>query len=622
LPALSKRAQAGIILCLVLLVRLPFLNQAIQGDDFYYLKAAEHAQVDPLHPNHAQYVFLGDMVDMRGHPHPPLNAWYLALLIRLFGEVREVPFHAAYILFSLIAAFSAWSIAARLGSRPLLATALFIVTPAFVVNGNSLESDLPFVAFWLAAIAGFVHGRWWIAALASIFAALAAYQAVVLTPILLWWLILNRKREPAAWLAAFAAPATVVVWQVFERLSSGALPATVLAGYMQTYNLQALAQKLRNAGALTAHLAWLVFPVAALLALVRYRSWIGAVSIAVAIGAALVHSNPLFWISCGIGAGILVTCAVDARRDFRCAWVAIFFAAALVIFFAGSMRYLLPIVLPVAILVSDRLQPRWLVAAGTAQALLAGGLAIVNYQHWDGYRKFAESIASEIGRHRTWSNAEWGLRHYLESRGAMPVEKGRAFWPGDLVITSAYSAVPQSGPVAVVAERTLDSPIPLRIVGLGSDSAYSSISFGLAPFGVSAKALDVVRATVVAEREAKLSALEIGSPAAAEQIISGIYNNDRWISGRGTVLLKRPAEATQLEARIFIPPQAPARKVKLYVDGKLLDEREYPGPGAYSLIVPAAGREAATVTVEVDRTFTVPPDQRELGAVLLSIGFR
>ena len=143
----------ALILAVVLLIRLPFLNQAIQGDDVYYLAAAEHAQIEPLDPNHVQYVSIGDRVDLRGFPHPPLNAWFLALLLAAIGDIREVPFHAAYMLFSVIAALAMWSLAKRFSPHPLWATLLFLAVPAFVVNGNSLESDLPFLAFWMAAVA-------------------------------------------------------------------------------------------------------------------------------------------------------------------------------------------------------------------------------------------------------------------------------------------------------------------------------------------------------------------------------------------------------------------------------------------------------------------------------------
>src|SRR5947207_4604340 len=97
----SKRGL-WIALAVLLFIRLPFLNQAVQGDDHTYIAEAAHAQVDPLHPLRFKIVFLGDEIDLRGHPHPPLNAWTLAALIAIFGEVKEVPFHAVYIGLSLI----------------------------------------------------------------------------------------------------------------------------------------------------------------------------------------------------------------------------------------------------------------------------------------------------------------------------------------------------------------------------------------------------------------------------------------------------------------------------------------------------------------------------------------
>ena len=90
--------QVLIVAALVLALRLPFLHQAIQGDDLYYLYGAEHAQIDPLHPEHTSYVFRGELVDMRGHSHPPLNSWILGGLLAVFGDVKEVPFHLVYIV--------------------------------------------------------------------------------------------------------------------------------------------------------------------------------------------------------------------------------------------------------------------------------------------------------------------------------------------------------------------------------------------------------------------------------------------------------------------------------------------------------------------------------------------
>ena len=51
--ASNKAARKSLWLALgvLLLIRLPFLNQAIQGDDHIYLTEAQHALIDPLHPS-------------------------------------------------------------------------------------------------------------------------------------------------------------------------------------------------------------------------------------------------------------------------------------------------------------------------------------------------------------------------------------------------------------------------------------------------------------------------------------------------------------------------------------------------------------------------------------------
>ena len=88
LPRPGIRWQLALAAAVVLLIRLPFLNQAVQGDDVYFLAGAEHAQIEPLHPNHTSYMFLGEVVDMRGHPHPPFDSWFLGLLLAAIGGAR------------------------------------------------------------------------------------------------------------------------------------------------------------------------------------------------------------------------------------------------------------------------------------------------------------------------------------------------------------------------------------------------------------------------------------------------------------------------------------------------------------------------------------------------------
>lgn len=583
------RKQLFLLLGLVLLIRLPFLNQAIQGDDHIYLTQAQHAQVDPLHPNNVKDVFMGDEVDLRGHSHPPGNAWPLAGLLVLFGDVKEAPFHAAYIAFSLLAAWAMWRLAQRFSPQPLWAALLFLAVPAFVVNGGSLEADVPFLAFWMAAIALFCADRLVLAAGAMAVAAMMAYQAVLLAPILAVYVWMFHRRERARWLVILVPVITLAAWQVFSRMTTGEMPAAKLTGYFSTYGFQALPHKLDNALMLTIHSAWIVFP-------------------------ALVPAT--------------VAAAWRKRRDpdtlFLLVWIGLFFAGALVLFFSGSARYLLPMAGPVALLAS-RLPPRWLAFGCAAQLALALGLATVNYQHWDGYRIFAASLAGPSAGHRVWVDNDWGLRYYLEAAGALPARKGQHVRAGDIVVASALgSAVQFTAPLSPIARATIQPAVPLRLIGVDSRSGYSDVGRGFWPFGISTGPIDHVRASLVMERHPNLEYVTTGTPQAAEQLVSGIFPQDRWMSGSGVVVLKNPAAPKKLRVVFYIPPNAPARKVSLLLDGRSVAARTYQAPGPYTLdsVEEVRGTgESATVEIRVDRTFTAPGDRRELGVVLIGVGF-
>ena len=608
----------------VLALRLPFLHQAFQGDDLYYLYGAEHAQIDPLHPDNTRHAFLGRIVDMRGHSHPPLDAWFLAILLAILKDIDEVRYHAAYILFSLIAGLSALALARRFSPFPLAATLLFLVTPAFVVNGNSLESDLPFIALWLLSTALFVAGvdrrsvpMLVASSLALALTAITGYQSVILFPILLLY---GRKWRPS-WIAALAIPAALGAWQLYERLSTGAMPAGVLAGYLQSYAFEAFSQKLRNSAALTGHLAWLVFP----------ALWLpGLLTLPFAIGAAFIDPNPLFWASIAVGVGILIWCSRN-WRDFLCQWVLIFFLGALIVFFAGSMRYLLPIVLPIAILATRRVNPKWLYAAAACEAALSLALAVVNYQHWDGYRRFAKTLDKDLENRRAWINGEWGLRLYFESEGALPLMQGQAVHPGEVVVSSSLAYplpfTTGGGVLTPVAERTINSRIPLRIVALNGKSAYST-TMGLRPFDISTGPIDRVRAETVVERKPSLSVLPMNAPEAEQQIVSGVYGLEngqwRWMSRRALLLLKAPPAAAGLSIRLYIPDSAPARTVEVSINLKRVASQTYSGPGAYILSAPSTQLEGdvATLEINVDKTFSPPGDQRQLGIILTEVGLR
>ncbi len=646
MPGGSATARSLLlVLAVTLLIRLPFLNQAIQGDDVYYLAGAQHAQIDPLHPNHARYAFLGEIVDMRGHPHPPFNAWFLAGLLALFGDIYEVRFHAAYILFSLVAALAMWSLARRFSPRPLLATLLFLATPAFVVNGNSFESDLPFLALWMASIASFILAvnrrsrRWLVASVVAMtLAALSAYQSALIVPILalyLWW---KRRDWRPAWAAVLTVPVVLAAWQLWERASTGEMPVAVLGGYFQTYGLQALLPKLRNAAALTTHSVWIVFPILVLIACRRAGriAWLAA--IVAAAGGMFLDPNPLFCVSFGTGVLLLGWCigrlrGPDVEGRFLAAWILLFFTGALVLFFAGSARYLLPMAAPVALLMSRAMseRPRLLAAAFVLQLILGLSLSVVNFQHWNGYRNFARDFRHESETRRVWINGEWGLRYYFEADGGLPLLRSQAVGPDDIVVSSELAfPIPFTtggGVLVPLAERPVESFIPLRLLGLGARSGYSTASLGLRPFDVTTGPIDRLHAQVVAARKPVLVDLPMNAPEAAQQIVSGIYELEagtwRWMSGRAVLLLHAPTALLPLRVTLHIPDNSPARRVTVAVDGAPAIDRTFSSPGSYTVSSEPLRitSESPTVTITVDKTFSPAGDHRSLGIILNSVGF-
>ncbi len=626
-------ARLALVLALVILIRLPFLNQPVQGDDVYYLAIARNVPVDPWHPMHMGFTFQGASVAMAGHPHPPLNAYILALLLRAFGGFREPLFHAAYMMFSVVAVLAMYRLARRFTDRPLLATLLFASVPAFVVNGNSLEADIPFLAFWMAGFALYFEGQHALGAGSLALAALGAYQAIFAAPILAHHTWYRRRRSRTAWLAVFAAPVALAAWQIFQRLSAEEAPAAVLAGYLKTYGLLAVVRKLHSALALIGHLGWTVFP----LAVPPSLASIAALPIALFLPSYLWWQRILLAVSLAAGLAILARWIFTLWKErssedgLLAAWGLVFFAGAVVVFFAGSARYLLPVAAPAVLTIVRNSSWRWLLWPAIVLNLAVGlALATANYQYSRQYRVFAERLKPLVGDRQIWSGAEWGLRYYLEQIGAEPLVKDQPLYRGSIVVTSELAGkipITSGGRRRELLKSELRNRLPIRLIGLDSRSGYSSSDLGVLPFDLGRGVIDRVRAETIEIKEPRLSYLRMNDPEAADQLLSGFYpledhNAWRWMSEQAAAVLRSPENAARFEMLFAIPEPAPARRVTVALDGVVIASENYSGPGRYTIAAPVEVGPNATpqVVISADKGFYAPGDRRRLGMIVQELG--
>lgn len=488
-----KRGRELLLLsAFTLLLHVPFLTQPVQGDEITYLDEAQQVLRQPLTPLHFSYVFQGHMVNAMGHPHPPLNAYLLALAWILRGHFSLVFFHVVYLLFTLGISLAAYALAALFTSEPIWAGLLVAASPIVQASTNTVAGpEPPALAFLLIGAAAFLGRRFWIGGIALTLAGMTELQALALPPILLLQYAVKRQRPPrAAWLALAAPYLTMAAWQAVEFELTHSLPGAALAGYVSGSGNTSLRVKGASALALVEHLGivvtavplawrrwWALAPGLAAFFLVRGYPWWerGLLFVFVALGV-----NALVWLWESRRANGLLT-----------GWCLLYFAFAALAFFAGAARYLLPLAAPMAVLFVLRYRG-WpaRIAALALNVFLGANISFAAYEFARVYPRVEPPPGPAF-----LVNGEWGFRYYLVAKGGRVLEVNSAPAPGEWIVASELSL---SGNFDSLAEETavplrvseLRVRSPLRILDRHSHAGFSSVSFGLLPFSFSRRPLD------------------------------------------------------------------------------------------------------------------------------------
>ncbi|MEX2081901.1 MAG: glycosyltransferase family 39 protein, partial [Dehalococcoidia bacterium] len=155
--------------------------------DFYGFNVHWHVTWQPMHE-----------INM----NPPGLGYFLALAGAIFGW-NELALHTVFLIPAIAAATGTAFLARQWNIPPLPAVFATVATPAFVVSGTTLMSDMLFLAVYVWAIALWVRGddtgrmRWLIAAavLASI-GVLVKYLAITALPLMAMHTIVSSRKLP------------------------------------------------------------------------------------------------------------------------------------------------------------------------------------------------------------------------------------------------------------------------------------------------------------------------------------------------------------------------------------------------------------------------------------------
>lgn len=439
------------------------INKALTVDDNYYLKTAiafaqsPAAYLRALVPHHGTWI----PIYLFNQPH--LLFWIFGFLIKIFG-INFFVLHLALSVFTLAAITGMYCLAKIFSPQPLLLTAAFALSPAFL-PGQNLMTDIPQIALWL----------WFFVILLKVEkpsikingllgllmsgAILIKYSSLVLLPLFAGYVIL-KKQWARLWFLAMPL-AAMTAWSIVTLVQYGGIH--ILSRPIHNSSLIEIAMK-------TIH--WqIAIGACSLFFIASWRSYRKVALIALSFGFVLTCLYSLFFdpimsnlylrflfLSSGFFVtGVMIlffwskikNTADKGSRDhwwLLCGWylAGMFF----IILFAPFMavRHIL-LVLPLTLIIfGQQFRPanNTKFYLGLAVTMALGmTLAISDWQWADVYRQQAPRLVHhyQTPTNTVWYFGNWGWQWYAGAQGVQPLTVNRLLRAGDIIITPTIEPV-------------------------------------------------------------------------------------------------------------------------------------------------------------------------------------
>jgi 4-amino-4-deoxy-L-arabinose transferase-like glycosyltransferase len=443
----------------------PFANKAFHIDDTLFLRAAEHIQKHPINFYGFTMNWFGTPMPMiRCFDNPPLACYYMALVASVAGW-SEVTMHLAFLIPALAAVWGTFSLARNYCSRPIVAAAVAVLTPVFLISATTVMCDVMLLAFWVWSLVLFERGLqkndwrpFLISGLLAGLAVLTKFTALALIPLLGAYGFIRYRR-----LGWWILPPLIVV------LFAGAyeLATYRLYGRGLLFTATALASEDRSArqgGVMVKNILGLGFVGGSFLTTLFYvpllwsrrRIFLGACMFVACmlllprvgqLKPFLWRDGHLNWLTSiasalftvgGIHLILLAWADFWERRDptsfLLVVWILGIFVFATTLNWTINGRSLLPMLPAVGILVARRLELRtnpseprrawqilWPALPAAAVSLL---LVQADYNLADTNRVAAAELCAKYLKHGNglYFEGHWGFQYYMEKLGAKAMD--------------------------------------------------------------------------------------------------------------------------------------------------------------------------------------------------------
>jgi 4-amino-4-deoxy-L-arabinose transferase-like glycosyltransferase len=511
------------------LVLVPFHDKAFTVDDPIFMREAEHALEDPLHPTAFVYPWFGAPRRVSEiAPSGPLGAWLLVPAALAGGS--ETIAHLTILAFLGAGIVACVTLALRLGLSPLASASagvLLAADPAVAVMAGTAMPDVPAMALGVAGMERLVawrsgrrvvHGV--MAAMLLGLAVLARSHAMLLLPIGAV-LLVDEPREWRSWRRTRA-----VRWWPLGAAGLAALAVNLATKdpSSDSGSIAGSVANLVNWNALASNLV--AFPVHWVLTTTLGIAWMGLrwrslaqrwyLPLAGGVAAALLlrwgHGA---WVHlpaaavAGLGLAVLADVVIDAkeRRDVLqvVLWLWLLPALAAVAYLHLPAKYLVPSAPAAAILLARRLAERPRVGAAIATVTMALGvtLSVAMLRADAVVAGFARNAAQGAIAPRTragesvWYVGQWGFQWYAERAGAQCLSAVPPYpAPGDVIVSCQHCGPPVDmsalRSILVPIARLEDTTPGGRLMDMDSGAGFYSNYWGYLPWAWSDGPVEIV----------------------------------------------------------------------------------------------------------------------------------